>query len=157
MREAGYLGSPRRSPLDLLSPACNGTVHHGRDKDTAASLSWEVWTMRYVHPEEEFQVWAVEGYEESHPGTRYLVEFADAESYICRFDTAYDSENGGELDIEEDNPLFDEFHQISLEILEVRHPGLRPYDQWLNLDYRDWPIRITDVGTSTVVFAQDDQ
>ena len=71
--------------------------------------------MSYFHSEEEFQVWAVEAYEESHPGTRYLVEFADAESYVCRFDTAYDSENGCELDIEEDNPLFDEFHQTHAE------------------------------------------
>jgi len=108
--------------------------------------------MNYVHAEEEHQVWALEAYDTDHPGTRYLVEFSDGEAYICRFDTAYDSENSGELDIDEENPLYDEFHQVSMEIIEVRSRGLRPYDEWLNLDYRDWPARITDTDRGAVVY-----
>ena len=108
--------------------------------------------MSYFHPEEEHQVWALEAYDSDHPGTRYLVEFPDGEAYICRLDTAYDSENTGELDIDEDNPLYDEFHQVSLEIIEVKSRGLQPYDEWLNLDYRDWPARITDADRGAVVY-----
>lgn len=109
--------------------------------------------MSYFHPEEEHQVWALEAYDSDHPGTRYLVEFPDGEAYICRLDTAYDSENTGELDIDEDNPLYDEFHQVSLEVIEVKSRGLRPFDEWLNLDYRDWPARITDADRGAVVYS----
>ncbi|MFM8894401.1 MAG: hypothetical protein ACKOE2_03245 [Actinomycetales bacterium] len=97
-------------------------------------------------------MWALEAYDAGHPATRYLVEFADGEAYICRFDTAFDSENSGELDIDENTPLHDEFHQVSLEIIEVKSRGLRPYDRWLNLDYRDWPTRITDDDRDAVVY-----
>ena len=40
MREAGYLGSPRRSPLDLLSPACIHSVPHPNElKDSDLPVS----------------------------------------------------------------------------------------------------------------------
>lgn len=112
-------------------------------------------TYPYFHPEEELQVWPLENYAHEHPGTRLLVEFADGESYVCVFDTAYDSDNAGEFDIEMDHPMYDEFHQVSLEIIETVEPGLRPYDAWLNLDYRDFPTRITDVDSGTVVYTAD--
>ena len=41
--------------------------------------------MTYFHPEEECQFGVLEEYEEyndNHPGTRYLVEFPDGESYV---------------------------------------------------------------------------
>lgn len=108
--------------------------------------------MSYFHPEEEHQVWALEAYDTLHSGTRYLVEFPDGEAYICTLDTAYDSDNGGELDIEDDNPLYDEFHQASMQIIEVKSRGLRSYGEWLNLDYRDWPARISDTDRGAVVY-----
>lgn len=108
--------------------------------------------MSYFHPEEEHQVCALEAYDSDHPGTRYLVEFPDGEAYICRLDTAYDSEHTGELDIDEDKPLYDEFHQVSLEIIKVKSRGLRSFDEWLNLDYRDWPACITDADRGAVVY-----
>lgn len=108
--------------------------------------------MSYFHPEEEHQVWVLERYDSTHPGTRYLIEFADGEAYICRLDTAYDSENSGELEVDEGDPLFDEFHQVSMEIIEIKSKGLRPYDQWLSLDYRDWPALINDVDRGAVVY-----
>ncbi len=109
-------------------------------------------TYSYYHPEEEFQVWAVENYADDHPGAHYLVEFADGESYKCQFADAYDSENGGELDIEMDHPLYDEFHQVVFEIVETIHAGLRPYNEWLPLDYRDFPAKITDLDSGTAVY-----
>lgn len=108
--------------------------------------------MSYYHPEEEFQVWELETYAGLHPGIRYLVVFGDGESYLCVFADAYDSENGGELDIEMDHPLYDEFHQIVMEIIETVQEGLRPYNQWLSLDYRDWPSLIADLDSGTVVY-----
>ena len=108
--------------------------------------------MSYFHPEEEFQVWVLYGYERSHPGTRYRIEFADSESYVCHFGAAYDSENGGELDIQDDNPLYDEFAQAAMEIIESIRGGLRRYDDALMLDYRDWPATIKNVDTGAVVY-----
>lgn len=59
-------------------------------------------TYCYFHPEEEFQVWALEKYADERPGTKFLVEFADGEAYVCVVDTAWDSDNAGELDNEMD-------------------------------------------------------
>lgn len=109
-------------------------------------------TMTYMHPAEESQAWALYGYDKEHPGTSYLIEFADGESYICSCDAVFESDNAGELDIEDDNPLYDEFVQVSMEIIETVQKGLRPYNQWLNLDYRDWPVLIKDIVTGTLVY-----
>jgi hypothetical protein len=108
--------------------------------------------MTYYHPEEERRVWEVETHAYEHPRARYLVEFSDDESYVCLFADAYDSENGGELDIEMDDPLYDEFHQIVMKIVEVVREGDRPYNEWLSLDYRDWPVLIKDLDAGTVVY-----
>lgn len=108
--------------------------------------------MALRHSEELIQVWRLEAYEGEHPRCRYRVEFLDGEIYICVFDTAYDSDNCGELDIEMDDPRYDEFHQVVLEIIESQHPGSRPYNQWLTLDYRDWPARIVDIDRDVIVY-----
>ncbi len=60
--------------------------------------------MSYFHDEERSQVWALERYARNRPAARFLVAFADGESYVCTFDTAYDSDNSGELDIAMDHP-----------------------------------------------------
>lgn len=108
--------------------------------------------MSCFHAEEAHQAWALERYDGDHRGTRYLVKFREGEAYICRLDTAYDSENSGELDIDKDNPLYDEFHQPSMEIIEVKNRGLRPYDEWLSIDYRDWHKRIMEADRGAVVY-----
>lgn len=108
--------------------------------------------MAFFHPEEEFQVWALYGYEQQRPGTRYLIEFFDTEGYVCTFDAAYESENGGELDIEDDNPLYDEFAQVAMQVVEERQPGLRRCGASLLLDYRDWPARITDIDRGELCY-----
>lgn len=61
-------------------------------------------------------------------GTLYKVEFVDGESYVCEFDASYDSDNSGELDIEMDDPQYDEFHQIVFEIVETVCDGHRRYN-----------------------------
>lgn len=108
--------------------------------------------MGYFHPEEQHQVWSLYSYERDNPGTRYLITFPDGESYECLFDALYDSENGADLDIGEDNPLFDEFTQAALNIINIIHDGLRRVGDSLCLDYRDWPARINDIDTGRPVF-----
>jgi hypothetical protein len=106
----------------------------------------------YYHPVEELQYGVVMSYEEDHPDARYLIEFPDGEAYTCKLDIAYQSENGGELDIEMDDPRYDEFYQVVFEVIEPVQAGKRPYNEWLSIDYRDFPAKITDVETGIVVY-----
>lgn len=109
--------------------------------------------MTYFHPQEEFQFQALYDYDEEHPGTRYMIEFPDGESYICRYFTDYESENSGELDIEMDDPRYDEFYQIAMDVIETIQTGRRGYSQGFTLDYRDWPALIKDVDRDAVVYS----
>lgn len=108
--------------------------------------------MNWFHPEEAQQVGAVLRYERSHPGAQYLVTFPDGESYVCRYDTSYESENSGDLDIELDDPRYDEFYQLAMEIVDTIQTGDRRYHHGLTLDYRDWPVLIKDLDSGTIVY-----
>lgn len=108
--------------------------------------------MTYFHPEEEFQFGVLSAYDDEHPGTRYLIEFPDGESYICRYFTDYESENSGDLDIEMEDPRYDEFYQIAMDIVETVKTGGRRYHDGLTLDYRDWPTLIEDVDREIVIY-----
>lgn len=108
--------------------------------------------MSWFHAVEEHQVGSILGYQNEHPDARYLVEFGDGESYTCDYFASYESENGGELDIEMDDPRYDEFYVVSLDIVETVSDGRRRFNDTLSLDYRDFPVRITDVETGTVVY-----
>ena len=91
--------------------------------------------MSWFHPVEEFQVGAVLAYEDGHPEARYLIEFPDGESYVCVYFTSWESENTGELDVEMDDPR---------------------YEDALPLDYRYFPAKITDLDTGTIVYPASD-
>jgi len=108
--------------------------------------------MSWYHPEEEHEIGEILGYQHAHPDARYLVKFADGESYICVYDTAFESENSGELDIEMDDPLYDEFYMVGLQITEILQDGTRRYDKSLALDYRDFPTLIEDADTGTIIY-----
>ncbi len=107
----------------------------------------------YFHPEEEFQVWKVENYCHRCPHAVLDISFNDGERYRGMFEAAYDSENGGDLDIEMDDPRYDEFHQIVFEISEIIHDGPRRYRTYLSIDYRDFPTLITDINTGETVYS----
>ena len=109
-------------------------------------------TMSWYHPEEEHQVGEILGYQDAHPDTRYLVKFADGESYICDYETSYDSENSGELDIEMEDPRYDEFFVVTLLITEILQDGTHRYNEWLSLDYRDFPALVEDADTGTIIY-----
>jgi len=108
--------------------------------------------MSWYHPEEEHEVGVILSYQDEHPDARYLVKFVDGESYICTYDTAYESENSGELDIEMDDPRYDEFFRVELEIIETLKDGTRRYNEWLGLDYRDFPALIEDADTGAMIY-----
>ena len=110
--------------------------------------------MNWFHPVEERQVGALLGYQHAHPEAHYLIEFADGESYVCAYFTSYESENGGELDIDIEDSRYDEFYVVSLNILEVITNGPRRYDDTLSLDYRDFPAKITDIDNGSVVYSE---
>jgi hypothetical protein len=105
--------------------------------------------MAWFHPEEAAQVGVLLDYEHDFPGTLYLVDFIDGSSFVCTFDASYESENSGDLDIEMDDPRYDEFYQIAMQVIGTTRGGSI---DGLTLDYRDFPARITDLGTGTVVY-----
>lgn len=107
----------------------------------------------YYHPEEEFQVRKVQRYCHHHPRVVLDISFADGEEYRGVFDGAYDSENGCDLDIEMDDSRYDEFYQVAFEITEIIKDGSRRYNEFLTVDYRDFPVLITNVETGEVVYS----
>lgn len=87
--------------------------------------------MTGFHPEEEFQSQVLYDHHGEHPSALYLIEFPDWENYICRCDTSYESENSGELDIDMDDPRYDEVYQIAMDIIETIQTGPRRYQNGL--------------------------
>ena len=106
----------------------------------------------WSHQEEAEQVGELLSYHHAKPKARYLVKFQDGETYVCVYDTDFESENSGELDIEMDDPRYDEFYQVVLRITEVVKSGPRPYNEYLSLDYRDFPALIKDADTGAIVY-----
>ncbi|MDY5137608.1 hypothetical protein ACRQD2_02200 [Actinotignum sp. GS-2025e] len=104
------------------------------------------------HPEEHLQAGHLEEYHWNHQNARYHIAFSDGEEYIGVFDTAYESDNAGELGIEMDDPEYDEFFVVDIEIQEILHDGSRRLNQYLSLDYRDFPEKIIDITNDTVVY-----
>ena len=111
--------------------------------------------MSYFHPEEELQVAVLERYAHEHPETRFLVKFQDGETYLCEYEASWESENTADLDIEMDDPLYDQFYQVGFHVLEKVEPGTRGYVEggYFAVDYRDFPAKVTDMDTNTVVYA----
>lgn len=106
----------------------------------------------WFHAQESKQVGVLSAYEDLHPGASYLVEFSDGEAYVCAYDTEYESENSVDLDIERDDPRFDEFYQVVLLVSETRQGSARLYGRYLTLDYRDFPMRITNAHTGELIY-----
>ncbi|MDR1513301.1 MAG: hypothetical protein LBS56_07470 [Propionibacteriaceae bacterium] len=108
--------------------------------------------MTWFHAVEESQLGELMRYHAAHHEARYLVEFADGEAYIVRYATDYESDNSGDLEIELDDPRYDEFHQAALDVEEVVRGGPRRCHQGLAIDYRDSPTLIKDVDTGATVY-----
>jgi hypothetical protein len=111
--------------------------------------------MGWFHPEEAATIGAVMKYADLNPNSRYRVEFTDGEGYICTYFTDYESENSGDLDIEMDDPRYDEFYQIWMTVLETLVPGHRGSEDTLTIDYRDFPASIVDAEDKSDYPLQD--
>lgn len=111
--------------------------------------------MSYFHPAEEFQVAVLERYASERPEARYLVEFDDGGTYLCEYEASWASENSADLNIDTGDPMYDEFHQVGLHVLEVVRHGNRGHREggYFAVDYRDFPAKVTDMDTNTVVYS----
>ncbi|MDE1566108.1 hypothetical protein ACXITP_03135 [Actinotignum sanguinis] len=107
---------------------------------------------RIYHPEEDRQFGLVWDYDNEHSDAVYEIVFSNGECYRAVYFTAFESDNAGELDIEMDDPRYDEFHVLVFEVREIIHDGPRRYNQYLSIDYRDFPAKIIDITTNTVVY-----
>lgn len=108
--------------------------------------------MGWFHEEEADLLGPLMDYVETHREAPLLIRFPDGESYICTYLTDYESENSGELDIEMDDPRYDEFYQVALTITTVISGGPRGSGDALALDYRDFPASVIDADTGAVIY-----
>lgn len=107
----------------------------------------------WYHPEiEEDTIGVIMDYTDEHWDEKLKIEFANGESYIATFFAAYESENSGELDIDEDDPRYDQFYVVSFTITDVLQDGARRYKDALPIDYRDFPTRITNADTGHIIY-----
>ncbi|VEI13800.1 hypothetical protein [Trueperella bialowiezensis] len=104
------------------------------------------------HDIEWEQAAAVDHYASQNWNSRYRLTWHGEDSYIARFDTTYDSENAGELDIDETDPRYDEFISVDFEILEIITDGPRRYNEYVSIDYRDFPDEIIDITNNHTVY-----
>ena len=51
-----------------------------------------------------------------------------------------------------DDPRYDEFHQVAMDVVETVRTGDRRYQDGFTLDYRYWPALITDVDRGATVY-----
>lgn len=102
--------------------------------------------MSWFHPEESVQVGVLMEYEEAHPGTRYLVEFADSATYVGVYDTFYESENTGDLEIEMDDPQYDEFYQVVMRVVATVSAGCRG-----SVEASPWTTATSRLGSRTAI------
>ena len=51
-----------------------------------------------------------------------------------------------------DDPRYDEFHQVAMDVVETVRTGDRRYQDGFTLDYRDWPALIKDIDRGATVY-----
>ena len=111
----------------------------------------------WYHPEiEEQTIGTLMDYEEENPDARWKIEFSNGETYICDYFTSYQSDNIGELDIDDEttDPRYDEFYEVGFLVTTVikggpRQPGPR---QYLAINYHDFPTHITNADTGETIY-----
>lgn len=108
----------------------------------------------YFHEEEKRTFAVLNDYEEEHPDTHYLMEFAEGDVYECAYLTDAEDENDEDLD----SPDYDEFWTAYCTVLRVIEPGPNNPSRChvLNLNYRHFPVRITTVDGEVVYPATND-
>ena len=105
-----------------------------------------------IHDIEWQQTIPTIGYCIKNPKAAFLLEWSDGEAYEAEFFSSWESDNLGELEIDEDDPRFDEFHQCSFDITKIVKDGPRRYHDAITIDYRDFPARITDLTNHVTVY-----
>lgn len=109
--------------------------------------------MVFFHNEEKYQVQILEEYIRTHEKNLYNIQFANGEEYLTYYNTSWESDNSGELEIDLDDPQYDEFYQMSFDIYQIVRDGNRRYHDNLTIDYRDFPKLITDITTGSIVYS----
>lgn len=97
--------------------------------------------MAMFHEEERNTTSFLEAYEGEHRGEPLVLEFREGDSYKCQFDTAYESDNG----LEVDDSGYDEFYELVYKVLEVIIPGpnCEKPECGLCINYRNFPVKVT--------------
>ena len=97
------------------------------------------------HEEEENTIAFLEDYEDSTPVQKLVMTFEQGDKYLCHYLEMFESDNGGDLDIEPEDPRWDDFWMMVYEVDEILKPGpnFEPVGNCLLLTYAHFPTLIT--------------
>ena len=103
------------------------------------------------HEEERATTALLEAYQHENPDTILAMTFENGASFRCMFVTSFEDENDEEID----SPLYDEYYTLIYEIVEtLSSPEVScdaVYNEFLNINYKRFPIRVTD-DLGTVIY-----
>ena len=109
----------------------------------------------WYHQVEAQQIGALMEYEKAHPDSTYEITFSDGERYIAQYSNLDSgADNSNDLDIDVDDPHYDEFYQLDFKLSDTSPRGRRNYNDYLCVDYRDFPSRIKDAVNGKIIYPQ---
>ena len=76
-----------------------------------------------------------ESLRDGHRDENLKIGFADGESYMATYLATYESENTGELDIDENDPWYDQFYVVSFVITKIPQDSTRRYSDSISTHY----------------------
>ena len=105
----------------------------------------------WYHPEEESTIGILIRQAKKNSEEHLLLHYADGESYICEFETFFESDNTAQ--VEDCGAEYDEFYVIIYHVLKVilEGPHYCREANGIEVMYNDMPQKVTD-SHGTVIY-----
>lgn len=100
--------------------------------------------INWFHSEEEYTVGMLENYFNEHRGAELVFTYEGGESYLCKYDCSYESDN--EYEVEEglaSEP--EDYYALAVDPVKTIKKGkhLEEDGSLIEVSYRDFPVLIT--------------
>ena len=105
----------------------------------------------WYHPEEAGSIGVLLDYSLKHIDERLTISYSNDESYLCCFDTTFESDNTAQ--VEDCGAEYDEFYVIVYHVLKVLSEGPHYCREanGIEVTYNDMPQKVTD-SHGTVIY-----
>jgi hypothetical protein len=102
--------------------------------------------------EEEDTVAVLYRYTHKDIDAHLTFEYENGEAYVCKYETAYDSDNQWEID-EGIDTREEDFFALAYHVLDVLQTGSHGFvaGEYIDIDYRDFPKRVV-AEDGTVIY-----